>query len=137
MPSLEWLKNPNDFVTLDNMIDSNFIDDISGLRELLLLVPEEYSFHDAELESAEWSHQDCELVVRYFCFFGLKRQIRVTFYLKPEMNDFTIELSPHNPYTYELEISRSESQLSKYHFRADGSGPEVDCTDIRIETEFA
>lgn len=119
------------------MIDPTFVDEISGLGELFLLVPEEYSFHDAELESAEWSLLDCELVVRYFCCYGLDRQIYVTFYLKPEMNDFTIELSPHNPYTYEIEISRSESQLSKYHFFADGSGPEVDCTDIRIETEFA
>lgn len=119
------------------MIDPNFIDEISGLRELFSLVPEEYSFHDAELESAEWSHENCELVVRYLCYYGVERQIHVTFYLKPEMNDFTIELSPHNPYTYGLEISRSESQLSKYHFFADGSGPEVDCTDIRIETEFA
>ena len=119
------------------MIDSNFINEISGLRELLTLVPEEYSFHDAELESAEWSLQNCELVVRYFCYYGLEKQMRVTFYLKTEMNDFTIELSPHNPYTYGIEISRSESQLSKYHFFADGSGPEVDCTDIRIETEFA
>lgn len=93
------------------MIDPNFIDEIAGLRELFSLVPEEYSFHDAELESAEWSLQDCELVIRYFCYYGLERQIHVTFYLKPEMNDFTIELSPHNPYTYGLEISRSESQL--------------------------
>ena len=93
------------------MIDPNFINEIAGLRELFSLVPEEYSFHDAELESAEWSLQDCELAVRYFCYYGLERQIHVTFYLKPEMNDFTIELSPHIPYTYGLEISRSESQL--------------------------
>lgn len=79
------------------MIDPNFINEIAGLRELFSLVPEEYSFHDAELESAEWSLQDCELVVRYFCYYGLERQIHVTFYLKPEMNDFTIELSPHGP----------------------------------------
>lgn len=88
------------------MIDPTFVDEISGLRELFSLVPEEYSFHDAELESAEWSLLDCELVVRYFCCYGLDRQIYVTFYLKPEMNDFTIELSPHNPYTYGIEISR-------------------------------
>lgn len=119
------------------MIDSNYIDEIYGLRELLSLVPEEYSFHDAELETVKWSQQDCELVVRYFCHYGLEREIYVTFHLKPEMNDFTIGLAPHNPYTYGLEISRSESPLSKYHFHADGSGPDVDCTDIRIETEFA
>lgn len=117
------------------MIDKTFINEISGLKELFALVPEDYSFHDAELKRAEWSHEDCELMVRYYCSYGLERPIYVSFYLKPEMNDFALELSPHNPYTYGLEITRSESTLSKYHFVADGSGPDVNCTDIWIEVE--
>lgn len=119
------------------MIDSSLRHKIKGLDELFKYLPENYNFHDDALVSLNWDQEKEELTAVYSSFWTSKQEgdhtYLVAFHMKPEMNDFEIYVSPHNPYTYGIEISHSDSQLSKYRFEADGSGPIVNCMDMWIE----
>jgi len=120
------------------MIDHSLRHKIRGLNELFKFLPEDYNFHDAGLESVNWDANKEELTVVYLCCHSVtadkeKHIYHVSFHLKPEMNDFEIYMSPHNPYTYGIDITHSYSFLSKYRFEADGAGPILNCQDIWIE----
>ena len=116
------------------MIDTMLKNEIRGLDKLFEHIPEGYTFHDAELEDVVWNMAKNELVVTYSCHFYLDGHVYfVTFHIIPEMNDFELHVSPHNPFTYGIDITRSNSSLSKYSFEADGSGPIVNCEDLWIE----
>lgn len=120
------------------MIDRSLRHKIRGLDELFKLLSEDYNFHDAGLESVNWDASKEELTVVYLCCYTsaaseCEHIYHVSFHLKPEMNDFEIFMSPHNPYTYGIDITRSDSFLSKYRFEADGAGPILNCQDIWIE----
>ena len=41
------------------MIDQSLIDKIKGLKELFEIVPEDYNFHDDELERVLWDMMKC------------------------------------------------------------------------------
>ena len=120
------------------MIDPTLRYKIKGLDELFKYIPEDYSFHDSELEAINWDMMKGELTVVYSCYLWLntpvgERVYYVTFHIKPEMNDFEVYISPHNSYTYGIEISRIESDMAKYRFEAEGSGPILNCEDMWIE----
>lgn len=119
------------------MIVSTLRHKIKGLDELFKYLPKDYSFHDAGLVSLNWDMEKEELTVTYSCYHGIDKDNQhlylVTFHLFPEMNDFEIYMSPHNPYTYGIDITYSDSMLSKYRFEADGSGPIVNCKNIWVE----
>lgn len=116
------------------MIDAALKNEIRGLDKLFENIPEDYTFHDAELEDVIWNMAKNELQLTYSCHFYLDGYVYyVTFHITPEMNDFDVNISPHNPFTYGITIERSDSQLSKYRFEADGSGPTLNCEDIWVE----
>lgn len=119
------------------MIDSSLRHKIKGLNELFKYLPEKYNFHDAGLVSLNWDAEKEELTVTYSCYYGITKDNQhlylVTFHIIPEMNDFEIYMSPHNPYTYGIDVTLSDSTLSKYRFEADGSGPTVNCRDLWVE----
>lgn len=119
------------------MIDSSLRHKIKGLNELFKYLPEDYNFHDDALVSLNWDQEKEVLTAVYSSYWTSKQEgdhtYLVTFHMKPEMNDFEIYISPHNPYTYGINISRSNSMLSKYRFEADGSGPSVNCRDLWVE----
>ena len=120
------------------MIDSSLRHKIKGLDELFMCLPENYNFHDDGLVSLNWNMEKEELTVVYSCYHRLddtasEHLYFVTFHIIPEMNDFEIYMSPHNPYTYGIDITHSDSPLSAYRFEADGSGPIVNCKDLWIE----
>lgn len=122
------------------MIDSALRNEIKGLDELFKYLPEDYSFHDSELESVNWNMMKGELTVVYSCYHWLgtpvgKHVYYVTFHIKPEMNDFEVYISPHNSYTFGIEITKIESNMAKYRFDADGSGPILNCEDLWIEVK--
>lgn len=121
------------------MIDPSLRHEIKGLDELFKYIPEDYSFHDSELESVNWDLMKGELTVVYSCAHWLSTPVGehvyyVTFHIKPEMNDFEVYISPHNPYTDGIQITRLENmEFAKYHFRAECSGPIVNCEDLWVE----
>ncbi len=116
------------------MIDKTLRGKIKGLDELFKIVGEDYNFHDAELEHMEWDIDKRELTVTYGIWDIDGSNLHfVTWHLIPEMNDFDISISPHNPYTGGIDITNSESQMSKYKFEADCDGPIMDCEDIWVE----
>ena len=115
------------------MIDASLRHEIKGSEELFKCIPENYNFHDAGLVSLNWNMEKEELTVVYSCYTTSEHLYFVTFHIIPEMNDFEVYMSPHNPYTYGIDITRSDSPLSKYRFEADGSGPIVNCKDLWVE----
>lgn len=120
------------------MIDATLKSEILGLDKLFELLPEDYTFHDAELENLVWNNAKNELAITYSCLlYRDDRKYLVTFHITPEKNDFVINISPHNPYTYGIDISRSDSSLSKFRFEADGAGPIVNCKNLWIDIKEA
>ncbi len=121
------------------MIDPMLVDEIEGLDKLFEFLPQEYSFHDSELESVNWNAEQCELIAVYSCYSFLPEDevYYVTFHIKPSMEDFEVFVSPHNPYTFGIDIVRSEDPRYKYIFKADCAGPCVNCDNIWIEIEKA
>ena len=51
------------------MIDTTLKNEIRGLDKLFEYIPEDYTFHDAELEDVVWNMEKNELVVTYSCHF--------------------------------------------------------------------
>lgn len=116
------------------MIDSSLRHEIKGLDELFKYIPEDYSFHDSELESVNWDMMQNKLTVVYSCHYGLNGHVYyVKFHIIPEMTDFTVYISPHISYTGGIEINKSDNEWSKYTFVAQGAGPEVNCKDLWVE----
>lgn len=54
-----------------DMIDATLRGEIKGLDELLDIVHEDYTFHDAVLEHVEWDCAKQELSVEYSFWYGL------------------------------------------------------------------
>lgn len=118
------------------MIDPELRHEIKGLDELFKYIPEDYSFHDSELESVNWDMMKNKLTVVYSCHQWLDGHVYyVTFHIIPEMNDFAVYISPHISYTFGINITRSNSSISKYLFEADSAGPIVNCEDLWVEIE--
>ena len=90
------------------MIVSSLRHKIKGLDELFKYLPKNYNFHDAGLVSLNWDIEKEELTVTYSCYHGIDKDNQhlylVTFHLIPEMNDFEIYMSPHNPYTNGIDL---------------------------------
>jgi hypothetical protein len=71
------------------MIDDSLIDKIKGLKELFEIVPEDYNFHDDELERVIWDMMKCELIVTYSMHDYPPTQVwYVTWHIKPAMDNF-------------------------------------------------
>ena len=124
------------------MIDSALVKEVKGLEELFKYIPQDYSFHDSELEEVNWNMMNNELIVVYSCYLFSDTPVGehvyyVTFHIKPAMIDFEIFISPHNTYTDEIEITKLESDWANYRFRAHCSGPVVDCEDLWVEVREA
>ena len=118
------------------MIHHSLIDKIKGLEELFKIVPEDYSFHDNELERVEWNMMKCELIVTYSMHnYPPTRVWYVTWHIKPAMEDFEVNIAPHNSYTNGIDITPSKTDFAKYRIFADGAGPIAECEDIWVEVE--
>lgn len=118
------------------MVDFSLVDKIKGLKELFKIVPDDYNFHDDELERVQWDMMKCELIVTYSMHdYAPTRVWYVTWHIKPAMDDFQVNIAPHNSYTYGIDITPSELDIAKYRFFADGAGPIVECEDIWVEVE--
>ena len=50
------------------MIDSALVKEVKGLEELFKYIPQDYSFHDSELEEVNWNMMNNELIVVYSCY---------------------------------------------------------------------
>ena len=118
------------------MVDFSLIDKIKGLKELFKIVPDDYNFHDDELERVQWDMMKCELIVTYSMHdYPSTRVWYVTWHIKPAMDDFQVNIAPHNSYTYGIDITPSKLDIAKYRFFADGAGPIAECEDIWVEVE--
>jgi len=66
------------------MIVPTLIDKIKGLKELFKIVPEDYNFHDDELEWVHWDMMKGELIVTYSMHdYPPTRVWYVTWHIKP------------------------------------------------------
>ncbi len=118
------------------MVDQSLINKIKGLKDLFKIVPEDYNFHDDELERVQWNMMKCELVITYSMHnYPPTRVWYVIWHIKPAMVDFEVNISPHNSYIYGIDITPSKMDFAKYRFFADGAGPIVECEDIWVEIE--
>lgn len=120
------------------MIDPSLRHEIKGLDELFSIIIEDGNLHDYKLESLTWNNNKRELTLVYTNEMWVDPSIgktphEIIFHIIPEWNSFKVDISPHDPFTYGIEIDRSDSQISKYRFEAEGSGPIVNCEDIWVE----
>ena len=99
------------------MVDYSLIDKIKGLEKLFKIVPEDYNFHNDELERVKWDMTKREPVVTYSMHdYPPTRVWYVTWHIKPAMDDFVVNIAPHNSYIYGIDITPSKLTFAKYRF---------------------